>query len=357
MEHENKSIHEFDVNLICEYFAGLERQGPGSPEATVKALSFIDNLTAESQILDLGCGTGGQTMVLAQHVRGNITGIDLFPAFIDLFNANAAKLNLQERVKGVVGSMDNLPFREIEESCCQVCGIPMGENDELYGTEKDGSKNKDYCNYCYNKGELFTGTMDEMIEICIPYMIEGNVVKSEDEARKMMKELLPHLKHWRSNRNMGGANLGEFDLIWSEGAIANIGFEKGLNYWKDFLKKDGYIAVTYESWFTDERPAEIEKWWLDAVPEINTIGHNISIMQKTGYIPVASFTLPENCWIDNYFIPQKERQEEFLKKHAENKTVEDMIAFMRREADLYSKYKQYYGYVFYIGKKNGSPID
>jgi hypothetical protein len=75
-------------------------------------------------------------------------------------------------------------------------------------------------------------------------------------------------------------------------------------------------------------------------------------MQKTGYIPVASFTLPENCWIDNYFIPQKARQDKFLKKYAGNKTVEDMIAFMRREADLYSKYKQYYGYVFYIGKKN-----
>jgi hypothetical protein len=26
--------------------------------------------------------------------------------------------------------------------------------------------------------------------------------------------------------------------------------------WKDFLKKGSYIAVTYESWFTDERPAE-----------------------------------------------------------------------------------------------------
>jgi hypothetical protein len=56
------------------------------------------------------CGTGGQTMALAQHVPGNITGIDLFPQFIDLFNANAAGLNLQDRVKGMVGSMDNLPF-------------------------------------------------------------------------------------------------------------------------------------------------------------------------------------------------------------------------------------------------------
>jgi ubiquinone/menaquinone biosynthesis C-methylase UbiE len=30
---------------------------------------------------------------------------------------------------------------------------------------------------------------------------------------------------------------GEFDLIWSEGAIANIGFEKGLNHWKRVPQK------------------------------------------------------------------------------------------------------------------------
>jgi cyclopropane fatty-acyl-phospholipid synthase-like methyltransferase len=75
MSDNNNSGHEFDVNLICEYFSQLERQGPGSPEMTVKALSFTDNLTAESQILDLGCGTGGQTMVLAQHTLGTVTGI------------------------------------------------------------------------------------------------------------------------------------------------------------------------------------------------------------------------------------------------------------------------------------------
>jgi len=40
-----------------------------------------------------------------------------------------------------------------------------------------------------------------------------------------------------------------------------------------------------------------------------------------------------------------------MKKYAGNRTVEDFIGFMRREAELYSKYKQYYGYVFYIGKK------
>ena len=253
---EEIKVHEFSFNLINEYFTELERQGPGGPEETIKALGFIDNLSSKSKIADLGCGTGSQTMVLAQNTEASITALDLFAGSIDKLNVKAEKLGLQNRVKGIVGSMDNLPF--------------------------------------------------------------------QDE---------------------------EFDLIWSEGAIANIGFEKGLKHWRKFLKKDGYIAVTYESWFTDERPAEIEKWWVDAVPEIGTIAHNISILQKTGYIPVAAFTLPESCWTDNYFIPQKARQEVFLKKYAGNITAEDMMSFMRREADLYSKYKQYYGYVFYIGKK------
>lgn len=97
MSNENKSIHEFDFNLICEYFSSIERQGPGSPEVTVKALSFIENLTNRCNIADIGCGTGGQTMVLAKYTKGYITGIDLFPSFIDLFNTNAQKLNFQDR--------------------------------------------------------------------------------------------------------------------------------------------------------------------------------------------------------------------------------------------------------------------
>ncbi|HPV57451.1 MAG TPA: SAM-dependent methyltransferase, partial [Tenuifilaceae bacterium] len=86
MSNENKSIHEFDFNLICEYFSSIERQGPGSPEVTIKALSFIDNLTENSRIADIGCGTGGQTMTLAQNSQGNIIGVDLFQNFVDIFN-------------------------------------------------------------------------------------------------------------------------------------------------------------------------------------------------------------------------------------------------------------------------------
>ena len=131
----------------------------------------------------------------------------------------------------------------------------------------------------------------------------------------------------------------------------NIGFEHGLNDWNRFLKKGGYIAVSEASWFTQERPAEIEKFWVDAYPEIDTIPNKVAIMQKAGYVPVATFILPENCWVEHFYVPQTKAQELFLKKYAGNKTAEDLVANERHEAQLYAKYKEFYGYVFYIGKK------
>lgn len=56
---------------------------------TIKALSFLDNLNEISRVADLGCGSGGQTMVLARNIAGNIIGVDQFPDFIDIFNDNA----------------------------------------------------------------------------------------------------------------------------------------------------------------------------------------------------------------------------------------------------------------------------
>lgn len=83
------------------------------------------------------------------------------------------------------------------------------------------------------------------------------------------------------------------------------------------------------------------------------MGNNISIMQKAGYVPAAVFTLPEKCWTDNYFYPRSAAGKALLEKYPGNRTVESFIAEMQHEVDLYSKYKEFYGYAFYIGKKNG----
>ena len=100
-----------------------------------------------------------------------------------------------------------------------------------------------------------------------------------------------------------------------------------------------------------ERPAEIHDFWVDAYPEIDTVSHKVAQMEKAGYVPVATFILPEECWTDHFYAPQEAVQEIFLHQHAGNPMAEKLVREQRREKALYDMYKEYYGYVFYIGKK------
>lgn len=84
-----------------------------------------------------------------------------------------------------------------EQKFCQSCGMPMGDTGELYGTNADGSKNEEYCKYCLEKGEFtFKGTMEELIEVCVPNMTAANPGMTEDAARRGMREWFPTLKRW-----------------------------------------------------------------------------------------------------------------------------------------------------------------
>lgn len=90
-------------------------------------------------------------------------------------------------------------MNERNQKFCQCCGMPMGDTEELYGTNTDGSKNEEYCKYCFEKGEFtFHGTMEEMIEACVPNMAAANPDMSEEEARKAMLEWFPTLKRWKN---------------------------------------------------------------------------------------------------------------------------------------------------------------
>lgn len=87
---------------------------------------------------------------------------------------------------------------KMDMNYCQACGMPMAGNAELHGTNADGSKNSEYCKYCFVDGAVtFSGTMDEMIEIWIPHMLQSIPGMKETEARNMMRTVLPKLKYWQ----------------------------------------------------------------------------------------------------------------------------------------------------------------
>jgi ubiquinone/menaquinone biosynthesis C-methylase UbiE len=256
MDEKHDLIADFDLEMICNFFRELDRQGPGSESETIKALGFIKGLPENAKIADIGCGTGGQTVTLARNITGDIIAIDFFPGMIEFLKNRVKQSGFENRITGLIASMDNLPFVE-----------------------------------------------------------------------------------------------DEFDLIWAEGSIYNIGFERGLNEWKKYLKPGGFIAVTEATWLSEHRPEEIEKYWNENYPEINETSHKLKQMEHAGYIPVATFVLPETCWTDNFYKPIADHFNSFLKQQNFSASAQQFVSRLIEEIEYYEKYKKYFGYVFYIGQK------
>ena len=83
---------------------------------------------------------------------------------------------------------------------CQSCGMPL--NEDNLGTNADGSKNEDYCMYCYQNGKFTNDcTMEEMIEFCSQFVDEVNKEMpkpmTKEEYKVMLKQVFPLLKRWK----------------------------------------------------------------------------------------------------------------------------------------------------------------
>ena len=147
-------------------------------------------------------------------------------------------------------------------------------------------------------------------------------------------------------------NSEEFDIIWAEGAIYNIGFENGIKKWKDYLKIGGFLAVSEITWMTNSRPNEIEDFWTKEYPEIDIASNKIKILENNGYTLVGYFHLTQNSWINNYYKPMEERFETFLERNNNSELAKEVVKENKDEMELYQKYKDYYNYGFYIVRKN-----
>ena len=247
-----------ELELIIDFHKNAERQGPGSENETRRALEFLNLPTDQKlKVADIGCGSGGQTITLAQNLNGQIIAVDLFPEFLDELNKKSKKSGLEEKIKPLEKTMDDLPFH------------------------------------------------------------------SE-----------------------------EFDIIWSEGAIYNIGFEVGIKKWKNYLKVGGYLAVSEITWITNSRPKEIEEFWRQEYPEVDMASNKIKALEHNGYALAGYFYLTQDSWIENYYKPMEARFETFLKRHDNSELARKVVADNKAEIELYQKYKDYYSYGFYIARKN-----
>jgi cyclopropane fatty-acyl-phospholipid synthase-like methyltransferase len=248
-----------EIELIIDLHKNAERQGPGSTQDTLQALEFVNLVDdREMKILDIGCGSGGQTITLAKNLTGQITAVDLFPEFLEALDSKSEKLGLIKRISTLKSSMDDLNFEK-----------------------------------------------------------------------------------------------GEFDLIWSEGAIYIMGFEKGIENWKHFLVDGGYLAVSEMTWISNQRPEEIENFWNVEYPEIDTASNKIKILEENGFTLTGYFVLPRDSWLKNYYEPLESNFESFLKRNNYSDLARQIVAENQTEIELYKKFNKYFSYGFYIAQKTG----
>ncbi len=98
-------------SLMADLYGALPRQGPGSPASTRRAFEMLGRLPDNPLTLDIGCGTGGQTMELARLTNGHIIGLDIFDWTLDELSRKVVDAGLVGRVHTTQQSMLDMDFR------------------------------------------------------------------------------------------------------------------------------------------------------------------------------------------------------------------------------------------------------
>ena len=89
-------------------FDGLDRLGPGSAEDTLAALNALP--AVPKTLLDIGCGRGVSTLLLAQHTQGLVTAVDNDEYSLAHLRAAVTTHAVEHHVRLLCASMTALPF-------------------------------------------------------------------------------------------------------------------------------------------------------------------------------------------------------------------------------------------------------
>jgi len=121
-----------------------------------------------------------------------------------------------------------------------------------------------------------------------------------------------------------------FDIIWAEGSISIIGFERGLKEWNRLLKTNGFLVVH---------------------DEVKSISNKLEKIPNCGYKLLNYFSLPEDAWWIEYYGPMKKRIQELSIRYAEHPGILRVLDKKKEEIEMIKKNSRNYGSVFFIMQK------
>jgi SAM-dependent methyltransferase len=141
-----------------------------------------------------------------------------------------------------------------------------------------------------------------------------------------------------------------FDLIWSEGALYNIGIEEALRLYHPVLKPGGYFAFTEAVWCKEDPPTEVKAAFEDYAA-MGSAQDVLAKIEASNFSLVDHFTLPYEDWWDDFYTPMERRLEELRRKYGDDAGSLAALDEISREPEMHRTHSNYYGYEFFVLRK------
>ena len=139
-----------------------------------------------------------------------------------------------------------------------------------------------------------------------------------------------------------------FDIIWAEGSIFILGLENGLTLWKKYLKPGGMMALSDLFWFKPGVPDEPKEFFEQIQAKMMDLEEAKRVIEACGYHLTGHFQLPECAWWDDFYRPLEKVLMDCHGKYEDNPDAMVIINTLDKEIDMFRRYSDYYGYIFFI---------
>ena len=146
-----------------------------------------------------------------------------------------------------------------------------------------------------------------------------------------------------------------FDLIWSEGALYNIGIERALRLCYGLLRAGGYLAFTDAVWRKENPPPEVKASFDFDYPGMGWGSEISAAIERSGFSLVGHFTLPDEAWWGDFYTPMQARIDELRGKHASDPEALAVLDQLAEEPEMHRRYSEFYAYEFFVARRPPAP--
>ncbi|AHE97684.1 class I SAM-dependent methyltransferase [Thioalkalivibrio paradoxus] len=151
--------------------------------------------------------------------------------------------------------------------------------------------------------------------------------------------------------------LESFDLIWSEGALYNIGLRNALNVCHGLLRPGGYLAFTDAVWRKKNPPAAVQASFDLDDPSMGSLDDDVAAIQDCGFDLIGHFALPDEAWWDDFYGPMELRIADLRGKYANDPEALAVLDQLSEEPEMHRRYSDFYAYVFFVARRPIDPRD